>query len=211
MKTSIILCYIVGLLLSLVLKQVRGQISLNLQLMNGDGSITTAAFSYSEPLDPDDEFHFDLKLQIDHFCTSMQRVPHNCAVAMYAEFRRLCALKMPWLSEKTILNSFTEDLANQYCSSVEIVHFADASECYRKATAAIRSVKLYNSFMRIRDLSTSIDLNTLVPMPPNWKQGIEGHTFLYVDKVRIMQELVDDTRVERVCEIGFNMGHSVSY
>lgn len=209
MKPILILRCIVGVLLSLVLKLVHAQVSLNLQLMNNDGTFTAADFSYSEYIDPEDDQLIDLKLQIDRFCTSLQRAPHSCAVAMYEEFQRLHALISPWLSEYTILNSFSHNLASQYCSTIVNTNFTDADECYNNATAAIRSVKMYNSFMRVRSLTAAIDQNTLVPMPPHWTQGIEGHTFLYADKVRIMQELADDARVERVCEIGFNMGHSV--
>jgi hypothetical protein len=39
-------------------------------------------------------------------------------------------------------------------------------------------------------------------------KSVEGKSFTYLDKIRLMQRLVHHQEVETVCEIGFNAGHS---
>lgn len=197
--------------LGVLLHAASGQISVNLNLVDDDGSVSTSTFTYANQLDPADHKHIDLKMQIDSFCRSFRNAPLSCAESTYSEFMRIYKANQPWRSEEAILSSFSEDLAIEFCSSADSTHFASAEECYSETIAAIRSVKLYNAFIRVHDLRASINRNTLVPMAMNWEKGIEGHTFLFADKVRIMQELADDHRVERVCEIGFNLGHSVRF
>mmetsp|Transcript_25143 Transcript_25143/g.50124 ORF Transcript_25143/g.50124 Transcript_25143/m.50124 type:complete len:223 (+) Transcript_25143:888-1556(+) len=39
-------------------------------------------------------------------------------------------------------------------------------------------------------------------------KSVEGKSFTYLDKIRLMQRLVHHQGVETVCEVGFNAGHS---
>lgn len=184
------------------------QISVDVNIMDSTGSIAASRFTYAGQLDPSDTEHADLKAQIYKFCTSLMNAPDHCELATYSEFLKIHQQSQPWISGGVIMESFTRDLSISLCSVEMGYHFNNVEECFREVSSAIRSEKMYRAFTAIPGVMDFIERDELVKVSPYWKDGVEGHTFMYADKLRIMQELADDPRVERVCEIGFNMGHS---
>lgn len=77
------------------------------------------------------------------------------------------------------------------------------STCPSKLTEAIRSIKLYNYFAHMLEMEDAMGKH----FGSNWKDVLEGHSAYYFDKIKILQEYVDDERVEVICEIGLNSGH----
>lgn len=77
----------------------------------------------------------------------------------------------------------------------------DADICQKKN----RSFKL-NSFYNNIELLNSLISDTL--KNPAWGAELEGNSLLFLHKVKLLQDVVDDYRVETICEIGFNSGYS---
>jgi predicted O-methyltransferase YrrM len=42
----------------------------------------------------------------------------------------------------------------------------------------------------------------------DWQKNVEGNSAHFLEKVRVLQDLADDHRVNNICEIGFNAGYS---
>lgn len=87
--------------------------------------------------------------------------------------------------------------------------FDSVEECMRGMRKALQTAKVIKAYQMSQDLIDTITLNKIIPMDEGWQYNVEGNTFNYSSKVRRLQELADDQRVVRICEVGFNMGHSV--
>lgn len=115
-----------------------------------------------------------------------------------------------WIHSQLVRNHFTSELVEVECQSWMNRKYPTKSECLSIADAAIRSVKVATAFPIASDLIGRITDNELVKVSADWHDTIEGNTFHYYRKVAFLQTLADDARVERITEIGFNAGHSVS-
>lgn len=160
----------------------------------------------------------DSKLEIieaiKEFCSSLKNMdPNYCEAALYTEYVKLSEkdMKVPeWLREKVVQNNFSEDLLLVACNEMNLVYYDNLNDCRERAGKAIRSVKMYLASYHMKETIDHIDKNQIIPVPSDWKLSVEGHTFMFEGKIRLMQELADDPRVENICEIGLNLGHSVS-
>lgn len=179
-------------------------VTIDIRVVNSEGGYTTRTFTHEPVQNPASGLSLDAS--IDSFCTSVSVPLESCRASILSEYERLTSSTeiAPWSNHLTVLQRFASDIVADACRD----HTSD-SQCIARSTEVIRSVKLYHAFSAIRTLFEEIEKNGLVPLPEHWRRGVEGHTFLFKDKVHTMQELADDPRVERVCEVGFNMGHSV--
>jgi hypothetical protein len=114
-----------------------------------------------------------------------------------------------WTDPLAIGSRFAFDLANEECTSVAS-GFASIDDCLNGTTIAIQYAKLVLAYQTSYKAVDIITNNTMIPMAAEWQKGVEGNSFAYSAKVRMLQEIADDPRIVRICEVGFNMGHSVS-
>ena len=63
-----------------------------------------------------------------------------------------------------------------------------------------RSVKLVDYIRRTTQLDERIA--SYLPEGSAWKEVIEGNTLAYFQKIKKLNELADDPRIEFICEIG---------
>lgn len=173
-----------------------------------DGSSKFVQFQHSI------DSKLDVIEAIKEFCSSLKNMdPNYCEASLHAEYVKLNEqeMKVPeWLREKVVQNNFSEDLLAVACNAMNLVNYDNLNDCREKAGEAIRSVKMYLASYHMKEIIEHIDKNQIIPVPSDWKLNVEGHTFMFQGKIRLMQELADDPRVESICEIGLNLGHSVS-
>lgn len=111
----------------------------------------------------------------------------------------------PFLQPDAVATSFSEELIPLACPHSGGESYAS---CAAGALQAIRSVKVMTMGSLMNTLRDIVTANTLVPVATGWTEGIEGNLLMYLDKVAVFQALADDRRVETICEVGFNLGHS---
>jgi hypothetical protein len=159
--------------------------------------------------------NLDLLEAIKGFCASLKNMdPLYCQTNVYAEYNKIKEQEMSvpeWLRKEEVLSNFSEDLLTVACNEKNLVNYENLNDCQQKTGDAIRSVKMVQASFYLTDIVNHIDNNQIIPVPSNWKLNVEGHTFMFEGKKRLLQELADDPRVESICEIGLNLGHSVSY
>jgi hypothetical protein len=156
----------------------------------------------------------DIKLfeAVQSFCSAHDALHNKLETVIFNEYVKARNYKeIPvWLTEHHVLNNFISDSLVFACGRTSSESFGFQSDlCNNDATSAIRSVKLWQAYNFIPKMFELISDNSIVQVAKNWKDGIEGHTFLFHEKVKLLQEIADDVRVETICEIGFNLGHSV--
>ena len=105
------------------------------------------------------------------------------------------------------------DLKRFYCDrdifEIDVIqNFAETSlrDHPLLTASAVRSIKVAEFFRRTAVLDTGIAAHH--PNGSDWKRRIEGNTLAYYHKITRLSELADDSRVQTICEIGFNCGYS---
>jgi len=125
-----------------------------------------------------------------------------------------------WLRHENVLASFTATLQSQACrrSPLQVngtMHLSEAdgtaayNDCLGLAKMGIRSVKLAHTYSSIEKLLSAMEREVDIELPRDWRADLEGHSLMFAEKARILQDYADDDRVDVICEIGFNAGHSV--
>lgn len=112
-----------------------------------------------------------------------------------------------YLDPERVVSSFRKELVEEACSGYlgEVM-----SDCHQAAADAIQSIKILHMGSKMEELKSHIDTNDLIPVAPNWRNDTEGSTIRFHGKLELFQSLADDERVETICEVGFNVGHSTA-
>ena len=183
--------------------------------------IPSSSFSSSSSFTSSDDLqamhYIDTYKGIEEYCqhisSSTSSNSNNCKRSLLAELLKLLSTKFdyesPWLIDLVARYSFTRDIVEAVCNSNLGKRFNTNKKCIEKVTNQVRTKKTWLSQYDVLSLNNKVLNNDLIPLE-NWKGIIEGHSFLYYDKIRTFSELADDPRVSTICEIGFNFGHSVS-
>lgn len=150
----------------------------------------------------------NLLAEAQFFCASISGSA-DCTEVLTSEVLNRRSHRGLWNYPQLVLHHFTADLVAAECQSWSIRGYSNPSDCFSRADTAIRSVKVANAFPAAEKLIRTVNDNAIIPMAANWKDDIEGNTIGFIRKVHFLQALADDVRVERIAEIGFNLGHSV--
>lgn len=151
----------------------------------------------------------ELLTEAQQFCVSIA-ADNDCGQVLYDQILNRRLKSGIWSQTQLVLSQFTRELVTAECESWSTRGYATESDCNVQADTAVRSVKAANAFPMVDQLISIVRNNELVSLAADWEDGIEGNTFGYVAKVHFLQTLADDDRVQHICEIGFNLGHSVS-
>jgi hypothetical protein len=157
-----------------------------------------------------------LKKISTEFCGAKAALIKNCHEQLLRRFLKSSYSenanhdKMPWFEEEVVKMSFTSDIVRAVCDDETLSSvYGNRAKCLAKVRKGVRSVKMYLAYTGAEKLAEMVNKSELIPQEANWMNNVEGHTFAYKDKVSLMQSTADDPRVETICEIGFNFGHSV--
>lgn len=168
------------------------------------------------------EFAFDLNASgevalndhIQHFCALELNDLEDCTTLIrdrfmvkHTNFEEFKSDIPSFLQPNKVSTSFSQELLLSACPAPP----SDSESyftCIREAQQAIRSVKVITMANRMSSLMNIMHKNTLVNLTAGWDDDIEGHILMFFDKVIQLQSLADDARVETICEVGFNLGHS---
>jgi hypothetical protein len=166
---------------------------------------TTTPVPFSSVTFPDEA----VKQNVRRFCSSIDAAGEACEKAVYVRFAGAHPRKSPtWSNRSEAATMFMADIIAQECSGSHA--FQSRETCEQQIENGARSVKMVHAFQLGYQAEDLAEINTLVELPAGWRQLIEGNTFAYLGKVKTLQNLADDARVVRICEVGFNFGHSVS-
>lgn len=170
-----------------------------------EGGVSSNHEFTSSGAEGSDELRRDIKM----FCETVAPTSQDCEAAVSLNFATTQVMAAaPWSNRETVLQNFTSDLVGMTC--IPNTHrFPNEDLCRKRLTSAIRGIKMVQAFQTSYKLTDMINNNTRIPMEPGWQDNIEGNSFAYASKVGLLQDQVDDERVVRICEVGFNMGHSV--
>ena len=102
-------------------------------------------------------------------------------------------LKSRWEQEVLMLDMFAQDY----------VRLHPETSMHR-----VRMVKVTTFMQTTHKMDSAIAAMHM--QKDQWKHDIEGHIMSFPDKVVKLSELADDPRVDVICEIGFNVGHSAA-
>lgn len=195
---------IICVLLSIYPLLAAWQHSVDVKVAGPDGSLTRRKFQ------PTTDSESGLLHEASVFCHTISATSGNCEETLVDRYKALRFVPT-WRNEAELAHRFAHDQTNDYCNaSSGFRGFGTYTECYGNVTKAIRRSKVVNAYQLSYKAEALISNNTLVPVPTGWQDGLEGNTFKYITKVEMLQDLADDARVVQICEIGFNMGHSVS-
>jgi hypothetical protein len=156
----------------------------------------------------------DIYREIDHYCETTFGLPSNCKILLLRQLLKKLSSDMnypsPWLIPDVAKYSFTSDLIQAICQSSEyLTRFENEIQCQEQVENDVRAKKAWLSLYEVLPLRDSIVENDLIVMK-DWEGVIEGHTFVFYEKIKALSKIADDPRVTTICEIGFNFGHSVS-
>jgi hypothetical protein len=165
----------------------------------------TSAVPFSSSTYPDEL----VRQNIRRFCSSIEASDDICEASIYARFAGSQPQKRnPWSNHSQVAMRFTADIMAQECSGSH--PFQSRETCYQQVGNAARSVKMIYALQLSYKAEDLAESSTLVDLRADWRQQIEGNTFGFMGKVKALQNFADDPRVQRICEVGFNFGHSVS-
>lgn len=148
--------------------------------------------------------------EVQQFCRSIDG-QDGCVDSIHSEISSWRMQAGIWNHPQLVGQHFTADLVATECQQWSVRGYANESDCIAKADGAIRSVKVAGAFPLADQLVRMVNDNNLVPLSADWKSDIEGNTIGFIRKVQFLHALADDSRVERICEVGFNLGHSVGH
>ena len=111
-----------------------------------------------------------------------------------------------FLQPQMVTTSFSQNLLSLACP--QPIDNEMNLTCVVEALQAIRSVKVVTLANYMNSLMDIMHNNTLVNLTKGWEDNIEGSIIMFIEKVFQLQALADDIRVETICEVGFNLGHS---
>jgi hypothetical protein len=156
----------------------------------------------------------DIYGKLDPFCQITKGLPTNCKILLLRQLLKKLSSDMkypsPWLIPDVAKYSFTSDLIQAICQSNEYLsRFENENQCAEQVESDVRAKKAWMSLYEVLPLRDSMVKNDLIVLK-DWTDAIEGHTFVYYEKIKALSKIADDPRVTTICEIGFNFGHSVS-
>lgn len=179
--------------------------SVDVKVAGPEGSVTLRKFQ------PATDSESGLQQEAADFCQSISANSEDCEQNVIDLYNRIRSLPT-WKNGEELAHRFAHNQATDYCNEpTQYRGFSSYDECYANVTRAIRRSKVVNAYQLSYKAEALISNNTLMPLPAGWKDGVEGNTFQCITKVQALQDIADDPRVVRICEIGFNMGHSVSH
>jgi hypothetical protein len=179
--------------------------SINVSIAEVDGATTVRTFA------PKSKDSAGLLAEAAEFCTAVSAITESCDITLVEQYMMSLQHVTPlWNNSGEIAGRFTDDVVSDYCRSPQVHGFTNHDECSSMLRQAIRGTKLVHAYQASYRAADLISKNTLIPMTSDWGDTLEGNSFYYVTKVEMLQNFADDARVVRICEVGFNMGHSVS-
>jgi hypothetical protein len=184
---------------------IRAYVNISLQIV-----VEQNTFVVDIPTNIDIEIS-NLQLNIKQVCE--QIFPSDSTLCQSMLFERYVEeYKSHYFSLENINSHFTADLSKAYCNLANALSTYSSSidKCLSDVTDDIRSIKAMRFYETIPKMFDFIDSNEIIVVHKNWKMGIEGSIMQYHDKIVALQEIADNSNIQNICEIGFNLGHSVS-
>jgi hypothetical protein len=166
---------------------------------------TPAPVSFTSVTYPDET----VKENVRKFCSSIEATGEVCEKAVYDRFmEKQDQTQSMWSNRSQVAMRFLTDIVTQECDGEHA--FASREKCELQISYAARSVKTLHAFQLSYKAEDLAEHDKVVTLPSGWRESIEDNTFAFPGKVKALQDLADDSRVVRICEVGFNFGHSVS-